>query len=44
MLMVLYSAETWLFLVEDSGWSIEQYETELLNASLAIIRIRHPEL
>jgi len=44
MLMVLYSPETWLFLVEDSGWTIEQYETELLSASLAIIRLRHPEL
>lgn len=44
MLMVLYSAETYLFLVNDSGWSIEQYETELLNASMAIIRARYPEL
>lgn len=43
LLMVLYSSETYLFLAEDCGWTSEQYQQHLLDATLAIIRIRHPE-
>jgi AcrR family transcriptional regulator len=44
LLMVLYSSETYLFLAEDCGWTSEQYQQRVLDATLAIIRIRHPEL
>jgi AcrR family transcriptional regulator len=44
LLLALYSAETYLFLTEDSGWTAEEYQQHLVEASFAIIRIRHPEL
>lgn len=44
MLMILYSAESYLFLIEDCGWSREQYVEHIIEASLALIRIRQPEL
>ena len=44
LLMMLYSAESYLFFNEDSGWTDEQYQQHILEASLAIIRILYPEL
>ncbi len=44
IVMTLYSAETYLFLTERSGWSRAQYEEHVLDATLAIIRLRHSEL
>ena len=43
LLMVLYSPETYLFLIEHSGWTRAEYEAHLIEATLALIRSRQPE-
>jgi AcrR family transcriptional regulator len=44
LLMAIYSGEMYVFFTEDCGWTSEQYQQHILDASLAIIRDRHPEL